>query len=518
MNRNAPLPARVIATAGLGFLLGAAVLALPACREADSDPVTRGLAVIDADALLADVATLAAPEFSGRLSGSPGYEAAARWAARRFGRLGLVSGGDNGHYLQHLTIEHNTITGTPQLELTLPDGAEAVAELGPDFTCRGFTGSGEVTAPVVFVGYGLSAPGRGYDDYAGVDVAGKVVLMFKPNPGWQPDSLGWDRASGLPRSRARTAREHGARAVLWCDVPQEDSWAPYRGPIGSVLHGPGEHVGDVPHLELNVALADRILGGEGATARLRATIDSLQAPSSHVTDAVAHVAVTAEYDSERQTCNVVGILPGSDPELREEALLLGAHLDHVGRQSPGVYFPGANDNASGSAAILRLAEAFASAGRAPRRSVVFVLFAGEESGLVGARHHAQNPAFAPERTVAMFNFDCVAHGDSVRIGGGESAPELWNLARELDAAHDRRTVAATWKGGGADATPFFERGISTLYWVTTNSYEYLHVPGDTPATLGGPLYADLVRLAFRTAWAVADAPAPAASDTVLASR
>jgi len=511
--------ARSLPAAVLPLLLAAALLALPACREQAHDPVARGLAAIGEDALLADVATLAAPEFSGRLSGSPGYEAAARWAARRFGKLGLVSGGDNGHYLQHLVIEHNAILGTPELLLTLPGGEVVSAELGPDFTCRGFTGAGEVTAPAVFVGYGLSAPERGYDDYAGVDVTGKVVLMFKPNPGWAPDSLGWDRASSLPRSRARTARDQGARAVLWCDVPEAGSWAPYRGPIGSVLHGPGEHVGDVPHLELDVAVADRILGGTGATAAARAAIDSLQAPRSRPTGAVARVAVSAEYDPERETCNVVGILPGSDPELRAEALVLGAHLDHVGRQSPDVYFPGANDNASGSAAILRLAEAFAAAGRAPRRSVVFVLFAGEESGLVGSRFHAENPAFAPERTVAMFNFDCVACGDSVRIGGGKSAPELWNLARELDAAHTRRTVAATWQGGGADATPFFERGIRTLYWVTTNSYEHLHVPGDTPETLNGPLYADLVRLAFRTAWAVADAPAtaPAAADSSVAA-
>jgi hypothetical protein len=504
------------------LLLAAAVatLAISGCRQPD-DPLARGLAVIDQDALLTDVATLAAPEFSGRLSGSAGYEAAARWAARRFGRLGLQSGGDNGHYLQHLTIEHNEILGTPELTLTLPDGEVVPARLGRDFTCRGFTGKGEVTAEVVFVGYGLSAPDRGYDDYAGVDVEGKVVLMFKPDPGWAPDSLGWDRASGLPRSRARTAREHGARAVLWCDVPGEDRWAPYQGPIGSVLHGPGEHVGDVPHLELDVALAARILGGEGAVHARRARIDSLQAPWSGPTGVIAHVAVDAAYDPQRETCNVVGILPGSDPQLRQQALVLGAHLDHVGRQSPEVYFPGANDNASGSAAILRLAEAFTAAGRAPRRSVVFVLFAGEESGLVGARHHAANPAFPPERTVAMFNLDCIAVGDSIRIGGGESAPALWDLARELDADGDRRTVAATWRGGGADATPFFERGIPTLYWVTTNSYEHLHRPSDTPQTLDGPLFTDLVRLAFRTAWTVADAPAAgppgAAADSLAAA-
>ena len=105
----------------------------------------------------------------------------------------------------------------------------------------------------------------------------------------------------------------------------------------------------------------------------------------------------------------------------------------------------------------------------------------------------------------MFNFDCVACGDSIRIGGGRSTPELWELARSLDAEHHRRTVAATWHGGGADATPFFERGIPTLYWVTTDGYTHLHSITDTPETLNGPLFEDLVQLAFRTAWATADA-------------
>jgi Zn-dependent M28 family amino/carboxypeptidase len=134
---------------------------------------------------------------------------------------------------------------------------------------------------------------------------------------------------------------------------------------------------------------------------------------------------------------------------------------------------------------------------------VFVLFSSEESGLEGAKHHVANPVLPLKDTVAMFNLDCVACGDSIQVGSGKTSPELWERARALDAANDACMVARTWGDGGADATPFHEAGVKTLYWVTTNSYLYLHNPGDLPATLNAPLYEKLVRLCFRTAWDVA---------------
>jgi aminopeptidase YwaD len=215
------------------------------------------------------------------------------------------------------------------------------------------------------------------------------------------------------------------------------------------------------------------------------------------------VSVKARYDAAHPTCNVVGVLRGGDPGLAGQALVIGGHLDHVGRQGPDLYFPGANDNASGSSAVLRLAEAFARAGQRPARTVVFVLFAGEESGLEGAKYHAAQPLLPLADTVAMFNLDCVACGDSIQVGSGKTSPELWARAQQLDAAHDACLVTRTWGDGGADATPFHDGGVRTLYWVTTNSYPHLHLPGDQPETLNGPLYEKLVRLCFRTAWDVA---------------
>jgi hypothetical protein len=490
----------------------ALLLCLVSCAPAAASPSPAlapapGLAALVADSLLADVTYLASPRLDGRLSGSAGYLEAARWAAARFAALGLEPGGDPGEggargWLQWLEAEYNEILGTPRLSVTGPDGVPVALRAGPDFTARGFSGAGDIEADVVFAGYGLSQPERGHDDYAGVDVRGKIVLCFKPNPAWSPDSTGWDAQSQTARQKSLAARAHGAVAMLWFDTGSAER--PARAPIGSVLHGPGAQPLDFPQLEISETVADVLLGGPEAARQLRAQVDAAKRPSSRALAVRARVGVEARYEAAHPTCNVVGLLRGNDPALAGQPLVIGAHLDHVGRQGPDLYFPGANDNASGSAAVLRLAEAFARAGRAPARPVVFVLFAGEESGLEGARHHAAHPLLPLEGAVAMFNLDCVAFGDSVQVGSGRTSPTLWARVRELDAAHDACTVARTWGGGGADATPFHEGGVPTLYWATTNSYRWLHDPGDVPATLNGPLYEKLVRLCYRAAWDVAD--------------
>jgi Zn-dependent M28 family amino/carboxypeptidase len=136
--------------------------------------------------------------------------------------------------------------------------------------------------------------------------------------------------------------------------------------------------------------------------------------------------------------------------------------------------------------------------------VIFALFSSEESGLQGARHFVAHPPVPLERVVAMLNLDCIGVGDSIQLGSGETSPRLWQLARDLDARGERLAVADTWGGGGADATPFADRGVPTLYFASRFSYPHLHLPGDTAATLDPSLYESLVRLVYRTAWAVAD--------------
>ncbi|MGD9546485.1 MAG: M28 family peptidase [Candidatus Krumholzibacteriia bacterium] len=459
-------------------------------------------AVITSGSLLADVSLFASPECAGRLPGTDGYRLATDHAAAVLAELGLEPGGDDGSWLQHLPMEANVIR---QCAVTVTDQAGVPQDLAPgeECACRGFTGSGNVSGEVVFVGYGLSLPDRGYDDYAGVDVAGKIVLAFKQAPPWRlDDGEGWDRAD-LPRPKARTARDHGAAALLLISRPNDQDPQPV---IASVLHGPGDHVPDLPAVQISLEQAARLCaGGMEELKGLQAVIDEVRRPASRPLSGRAAVAVEADYAPAADTWNVVGVLRGTDPVLKDEAVVVGGHLDHVGSQGE-VLWPGANDNASGAAAVLGIARAFAAeaaAGRPPRRTVVFVLFAGEEQGLHGARFHAGHPVIPLDRTAAMINLDCVAHGDSIQLGGGKSQPVLWDLARGIDADRGALTIAATWRGGGADAAPFWDEGVPTLYFASRYSYTHLHRHTDTVETLNPALFEELVRLAFLTAAEVA---------------
>lgn len=298
----------------------------------------------------------------------------------------------------------------------------------------------------------------------------------------------------MPRPKALAAVEHGALAVLTVQRPDVE-WNPQ--PIGSVMHGPGEQLRGVPQLEVSPRVASWLLeGSDTDLTGLQARIDQGRAPASQALARLALVDVAAWYEPEAPSANVVGILRGADPALRDEVVVVGAHLDHVGRQGE-VLYPGANDNASGSAGVLAVAEALARSSAPPARSVIFVLYAAEESGLLGAGHMAANPPVPLEHIVAVVNMDCIGHGSgTLKLGGGEASPRLWELARGLDADHI--TVEETWYGGGADAQPWFDVGLPTLYFATEDSYTHLHKPSDTPDTLDPALYTAVVRLAART--------------------
>ena len=471
------------------------VACVPPAWAADADPAD----AIDASDMFAAVQTLAAPEMMGRMPGGEGYAMAVSGVVGLFSSLGLRPGGEDG-FRQHFEMEYNEIPSPCNVSLIGADGSEKELELGPDYVWRGFTGGGDIDAPVVCVGYGISMPERGYDDYEGIDVSGKVVLAFKQAPRWTlEDGEGWEHRE-LPRPKSITAAIRGAAAVLLVSRPADEHPQPV---IGSVLHGDGVQPMDVPQAHISLeAAAGLFAGGMAELTGLQREIDSSRTPRSRELPARARISVHPRYEPRADVCNVVGVLPGSDPELAGECVVIGAHLDHVGMQGD-LLFPGANDNASGSAAVMAIAAAIAAADEAPRRSIVFVLFAGEEQGLYGARHYVDNPAIPLARTVAMLNLDCVAHGDSIHLGGGKTQPRLWGLARQIDKEHAGLSVERTWGAGGADATPFHEAGVPTLYFATTNSYTHLHKPSDTPETIDPELLATVARLACRTVLAVA---------------
>jgi aminopeptidase YwaD len=459
--------------------------------------VDPGLESINGDELLQTVKILASSEFDGRLPGSEGYNKAANFALERFAKIGLFPAGDEG-FFQYLNVEYNKID-TPAVFNLIMNNKSYPYVLGKDFVLRGFTGAGSYNLPVAFCGYGISRPDIGYDDYEKINVKDKIVMVFKQNPSWKIKDSFWGQE--YPREKSIVAYEHGAKGILFVSRPNDEKPQPL---IGSVMHGEGEQIDSFPQLHISSEVANDFLSLINMSiSECQTRIDEKKSPQSFLTRRKANIIVNARYEKSAKTMNVIGKIEGTDPELKEEYLIIGAHLDHVGSQA-GLLFPGANDNASGSAGVLDLAKAFQKSELRPQRSILFVLFASEEQGLFGSKHFVDNLKIDTAKIVAMFNLDCIGYGDSIQVGNGKSSPELWSLARKIDKENLNLVVEDTWSGGGADATPFHEKGIPCLYFVSKHSYDHLHLPTDTPETLNRNLLEKIVKLVYLTTRQVAD--------------
>ena len=454
--------------------------------------VDHGLECIRSEELLQTVNILTSIEFDGRLSGSEGFNKAANFAAEELEQNGLIPAGEKG-YFQYLNVEYNKIDSPVVFNILNKDETREFT-LGKDYLFRGFTGSGNLKLPVAFCGYGISRPDLGYDDYKNIDVEDKIVLVFKQNPSWKTNNEEW--GNEYPRQKSMVAYEHGAKGILFVSRPNDEKIQPL---IGSVMHGEGGQLENFPQLQISPEAANDFIVSSGySLSECQMKIDAREKPFSFLTRREAQIKATTHYEKFAKTMNVIGMIEGTDAILKNEYLVIGAHLDHVGSQA-GLLFPGANDNASGSAAVLELAKALHFGQVKPKRSILFILFASEEQGLFGSRYFVKNLNIKPDKIVAMFNFDCIGYGDSIQVGNGKSSPMLWNIASKIDMGNSNLMVKDTWKGGGADATPFYEKGIPCLYFVSKYSYDYLHQPTDTLETLNPTLFEKLVRLGYLTA-------------------
>ncbi|AFH50892.1 Putative aminopeptidase [Ignavibacterium album JCM 16511] len=452
---------------------------------------------ITKESLIKTVSILSSKEYDGRLPGSEGYDKAAKFVSNKFLEMKLKPFGDAG-YFQFLNVEYNRID-TPVVFEAIIDSETIIYKYGKDFVLRGFSGANSFTLPVAFCGYGISRPDLGYDDYQNVNVKNKIVIVFKQNPKWKIDDKDWGTA--YPREKSLVAKQKGAKGILFVSLPNDEKPQPL---IGSVMHGEGEQPTVFPQIHISIESANKLLSKVGLTlSECQTKIDEKKKPFSFLTRTKAKVIATTYYQKEAKTMNVVALLEGNDPILKNEYVVIGAHLDHVGSQA-GLLFPGANDNASGSAGVLEIAKAFVADKVKPKRSIIFVSFASEEQGLNGSKHFVENLKVPEEKIVAMLNLDCIGYGDSIQVGNGKSSPKLWQIAKDFDEKNFKLMVSDTWSGGGADATPFHEKGIPSLYFVSKYSYDHLHLPTDTVETLNPDLFEKIVRLAFLTSKQIAD--------------
>jgi hypothetical protein len=427
--------------------------------------------------------TMALPKFAGRLTGHQGYTAAAKWAAKKFEQWGLKPLSQKEGYLQTYPSPHTIIEEAEMVFISHQESKETKLSPEKDFLPLLFSDSGDNTAELVFAGWGISAPELGYDDYAGLDANGKFVLCFRGVPDRSESGF---QKHDHHRFRMNRAKEKGALGLFYI-YP-----APLANPNGDWIQG------FTPAI-ISEGVADKILKERGLKSQdLKKDLLTNKKPMSFPLKSRMKCRVSSTHFPDSPGYNVVGYVEGSDPILKKECLVIGGHFDHCG-QHMGMIFPGANDNASGSAVVMEIAEAFSKLEKKPKRSVVFVLFGGEEMGLQGSTYFVDHLPSQFGRVDGMFNFDMVGEGEGARCAVAGKPDELKKVLREADASLDiLRGISVVRSVGvrSSDYAPFFRKGAACVSFFSNGPHLHYHLTGDTIYRINPDIMADIARLAF----------------------
>ena len=444
-------------------------------------------ASIQSDRWLADVKYLASPGLKGRGSGSPELNQAANYIADQFKKAGLEA--LRGSYFQPFDAVIGAELGQNN-QVALLGTSRRSYQLRQDFTPLGFSGSGDKTAGMVFVGYGITAPEYNYDDYAGIDVTGKAVLVLRHEPQEQDEQSVFrgrqiTRYAGLV-SKAITARNRGAAALVLVNdpVPHSNDRLVSLGQID----GPSD-IG-IPVMQVTQAVANEWVKRAGHSLEdLQKAIDRDLSKQSFSLPPDVEVRIQADVRQRKAVLrNVVGLLPGSDPALRDQVIVIGAHYDHLGLgeqdslapNAAGQIHHGADDNASGTAGMMELARFFSEEGNRPRHSLLFMAFSGEERGLLGSANYVGSPLLPLDRTVAMINLDMIGRVSRNRlyIGGVGTSPQFRQWLQEANQGFGFQLDYSDSGYGASDHMSFARREVPVLFFFSGLHADY-HKPTDT---------------------------------------
>ncbi len=439
---------------------------------------------------LADVRYLASEELQGRGNGSAGLEKAARYLEEQFVRDGLKPAPGFG-YFQDFQLTTSAKLGANNA-LEYRDGANAAwraERLDADFVPINLSASGEASGELAFAGYGITAPEYGYDDYAGLDARGKIVLVLRHEPReFDAKSAFAGKAYTLHAqlfSKASNAKMHGAAALLMVNdaaahPDQEDKLEKF-----GTTEGP-ENAG-IEFAQVSEALAGAWLEAAGSSLKsAEAAIDAGERPHSFALPAGLRLRLRMDVEREVKTVhNIAAYLPGAQSS---EYVIVGAHYDHLGLGGPyslapsltGTIHPGADDNASGAAGVLELARMMKDE-PAPRRGVVFLEFAGEELGLLGSSYYANHPELPLKDAVAMINMDMIGRirDHKVYVGGAGTGTTFGAILKSEEGKDGIVTDLTERAGyGSSDHTSFTAKQIPTLFFFSGLHADY-HRPSDT---------------------------------------
>jgi hypothetical protein len=450
------------------------------------DPaLDEALRTISAAAIEEPMRFLADDALEGRAAGSRGYLMAADFVARELESLGLRPAGDGGTYFQQIPLLSTRLVAEHSSLALIRDGQRTVLEPHADYVIAGdpLRARAETTAPVAFAGFGVTAAEHGWNDYADLDVRGKIVIVLSGAPAGFPHDERAFYASG--RLKRENAVARGAVGMLRVLPPAEREQRPWTrtvslGKLPSMRWIDAE---GAPHLAFPELFLDGSLSASGE-ARLfehapygfADAVEALQAGEPRSFDLPVRLEVrTASRQTRLESPNVVAVLPGADPLLRDEYVLVTAHLDHLGvgdAVEGDAIYNGAYDNASGVAGLLAVARACSALPRAPRRSVIFLAVTGEEKGLLGSDYFAAHATVPVSEIVAAINLDMalMLHTlvDVIAFGAEHStlAGAVDRAAARLDLDVSEDPLPEEVMFVRSDQFSFVRRGIPALFVIS----------------------------------------------------
>lgn len=513
---------------------------------AGSAPETSSITAAD---LRHYVFQLASNEMGGRLVGTDGNRLAAEFIADRFANLGLTAVDREENYRHTFELIIPRLGTNTHLNLTVGDEPVS-SRLGSDFFPERFSGTGTAEGKLVFAGYGISAPELGHDDYGDADVTNQVVLVFDHKPGEADPNSSFDgmMLSEYSRSvrKALEAQQRGAVAILLvADVHNHSVGRSFSQRMSDTwprvqVRVPRYHLGNwvnelrIPAVRISGEHAERLLmDSENDSLSSLAQLADTPGGVTPIERPDIRVDITTTVYRERiEEHNVVGLIEGTDPVLRNEWIILCAHYDHEGTTSNGI-FNGADDDASGVAGLLEIAEAYALAsqnGQRPKRSILLAAWNAEERGLLGAWAYAMEPLIPLADTVAVLNMDMIGRNEEVPENGGrrfyglepqtaesnENAVNLlgYSFSNDLrltaEAANTQIGLQLRFRYDDSpsnlvrrsDHWPFLTQGVPALF-VHTGLHPDYHTMRDQPEALNYEKMSQVVRLVHEMSWSLA---------------
>lgn len=478
---------------------------IPGVRSYSQEKLSNEMEVfhtISSHDILEYASELTSEKYRGRLSGSPGYAASAGYVAGLLREWGLKPAVNDTSYFQWFPNAYTEVLNPGKVMIHRGKEAGSARNRKLGFPEEYYPGSnsatGIVTGEVVYAGFGISAPELGYDDYAGLDVKGKIVLLESGTPYSRDDSvmLKWEPYS-YHRYKFQHAMEMGAAGLLY---------------VGLTANPNTTWTDGFVYAHISEAIADDILSEKGISySGLKAGIAKKMEPGSFPLRRKVTIKASTRHFPHTNSCNVAGIIEGSDPVLKHEAIIVGAHLDAIGH--PGMLFPGALDNASGCADLLGAARALASLEVKPRRSVIFLFFGGEECGLYGSTFYTQNPLWPKEKVQLMLNLDMVGNGTGFFLQGGLSSPELLHHFTSGNDSLIHRPMRATENRSSfgrsrTDGAVFQKAGYPMMNLWTSGTVKpvFYHQPLDNTDGLTPEIMEDAAKLLYLGIQGIANDP------------